>query len=322
MNLSVDSEAIICLTSSFKTNSGPRYLPLSNIELNRLISALDEAGFGPGALLDKTPSEIEQLAGLSPLHATRIRELLNRVDDLNNELTRFERLGIWALALTDHSYPKRLLARLKNAAPPVIFGSGEAGCLSLPGVAVVGSRAATDKINTRTQEVARRVVESGLAVFSGGATGVDLAAMTTAFAIGGRTIGVLADSLVNALGSREAERVGTGRWTIVSQYWPDRRFTAAGALSRNKLIYALSDYAIVIASQFERGGTWQGTIQALSGGWVPVFVSGGEDACDGNRALLKKGCYELPDALPEGSLVDWLRETSGNTKAFEQYNLF
>jgi len=70
-------------------------------------------------------------------------------------------------------------------------------------------------------------------------------------------------------------------------------------MARNKLIYALSDAAVIAASAVGTGGSWAGAVEALDAGWVPVFVRAGEDVPEGNRQLLGRGALPLPsDPLP------------------------
>jgi predicted Rossmann fold nucleotide-binding protein DprA/Smf involved in DNA uptake len=63
-------------------------------------------------------------------------------------------------------------------------------------------------------------------------------------------------------------------------------FNVGHAMQRNKLIYALADAALVVTSDFEKGGTWAGAIEQLEKlRFVPVFVRNGANAGKGNSAL-------------------------------------
>lgn len=79
-------------------------------------------------------------------------------------------------------------------------------------------------------------------------------------------------------------------------------------MGRNKLIYALDDYALAVAADAGRGGTWAGATQALRAGWVTVFALDGPDVPDGNRALLEKGALPFPSSLltEDTDLRRWL----------------
>jgi predicted Rossmann fold nucleotide-binding protein DprA/Smf involved in DNA uptake len=83
-------------------------------------------------------------------------------------------------------------------------------------------------------------------------------------------------------------------------------------MGRNKLIYCLADYAIVVASDAEKGGTWAGASETLKAGWVPVFILDHPDMPDGNRLLIQKGGMPFPHPFPEhfSKLESWLKEKS------------
>lgn len=83
---------------------------------------------------------------------------------------------------------------------------------------------------------------------------------------------------------------------LVSPYDPAAGFNVGHAMQRNKLIYALSDAALVVTSDFEKGGTWAGAIEQLERlQLVPVFVRNSDNAGKGNTALLKRGGIPWPN---------------------------
>lgn len=63
---------------------------------------------------------------------------------------------------------------------------------------------------------------------------------------------------------------------------------------RNRLIYTLADYAIVVASDFEKGGTWAGAIEALKAKWLPVFALQHAHMPQGNTKLIERGAVPFP----------------------------
>ncbi len=83
-------------------------------------------------------------------------------------------------------------------------------------------------------------------------------------------------------------------------------------MGRNKLIYTLADYAIVVASDAEKGGTWAGATEALRAKWIPVFVLDHPKMPQGNILLIKKGAFKFPHPFPENylQLKAWLENHS------------
>jgi predicted Rossmann fold nucleotide-binding protein DprA/Smf involved in DNA uptake len=243
--------------------------------------------------------EIDRSLGVSGEEANRYVRLLARGGQLAFELDRLRSRGIWVVTIADDVYPRRLVERLGVDAPPVLFGSGDASRLDGGGIAIVGSREADDAAIAFTERLAGAAARGGTTVVSGGARGIDVTAMRAASDASGFVVGVLSEGVERRL--REGETrvaVAAGQAVLVSPYHPGAAFSAGGAMGRNKLIYALSDVAVVVSSATGSGGTWTGALEAIDAGWVPVLVRDGAGVPEGNRALRAKGGSSLPgDAL-------------------------
>src|SRR2546425_196112 len=82
--------------------------------------------------------------------------------------------------------------------------------------------------------------------------GVDKTAMGAAIAAGGTAAGLLADSLEKAMRAADARtHIEEGQLALATPYSPHASFNVGMAMARNKLIYALSDFGLVIASDAE-----------------------------------------------------------------------
>jgi predicted Rossmann fold nucleotide-binding protein DprA/Smf involved in DNA uptake len=137
--------------------------------------------------------------------------------------------------------------------------------------------------------------------------------MGAALLAGGSAVGMLADSLEKAMRAADARTaIEDGHLALATPYSPHASFNVGMAMARNKLIYALSDFGLVIASDAEKGGTWAGAEEALKTRWVPVFVVEGPYVSDGNRLLIKRGAIPFPDSFDDSpsSLGVWLEEHS------------
>jgi predicted Rossmann fold nucleotide-binding protein DprA/Smf involved in DNA uptake len=205
--------------------------------------------------------------------------------------------GIWVLSRADPAYPKRFKTRLKENAPPVLYVCGHIPLLEKAGLAVVGSRHVDEEAVGFTEQIGRISAEAHRTIVSGGAKGVDRAAMLGALSAGGDALGVLADSLERAALARDhLEPLRTGRLLLISPYDPAAGFNVGHAMQRNKLIYALADAALVVTSDFEKGGTWAGAVEQLDRfHFVPVFVRTGANVGRGNPALLQRGAKPWPN---------------------------
>jgi predicted Rossmann fold nucleotide-binding protein DprA/Smf involved in DNA uptake len=288
--------------------------PLSLREWNDLAGRIEKStAQTAGAILDLSAAELCEALGIDDDLSVRIRQLLDRSAAVASELERLESLGIWAITREDKAYPERYRERLNSSAPPVLFGTGSLAMIGKRGLAVVGSRDASELAVDAAEFAGAATAACDLVLYSGGAKGVDGRSMGAALENGGRVVGVLADSLeraVQAPANREA--IGDGRLTLLTPYSPKAPFNVGMAMGRNKLIYTLADWALVVASDAETGGTWAGAIEALKAKWVPVFACDGEGLPDGNKRLLGRGAlpFPYPFAGRLDSLGDWLAENS------------
>ena len=107
----------------------------------------------------------------------RLESLLGRGFLLSQAVDRWNTRAIWGVSRADGTYPRRIKARLKEDAPPVVYGCGEAALLETGGLAVVGSRHVDEELVTYTENVGRLAAEARRTVVSGGAKGIDRAAM-------------------------------------------------------------------------------------------------------------------------------------------------
>jgi len=174
---------------------------------------------------------------------------------------------------------------------------------------VVGSRHLDEAGQACAEFVGNACGLSGLVLYSGGAKGVDTISMNAALTARGTAVGILADSLEKTIRNPENRAaISRGDLCLATPYSPSAPFSVGTAMGRNKLIYTLADYAIVIASDVEKGGTWAGAAEALRAKWVPVFVLEHPAMPEGNKLLLQKGAlgFSHPFQETQLKLKEWL----------------
>jgi len=319
--LSLDAEAIALLCAHLP--GAEVESPLGPKEWHALAERLADIALPPGQLLERSAGEWAIALSMATAETERLGRLLARRQQLTTELERLAQLGIWLLTLADEGYPTRWRQRLGPGAPPVLFGAGEMALLEAGGLAVVGSRNVDEAGREFTQEIAHCCARCGLTVVSGGARGVDSAAMSAAVEAGGTAVGVLAHALESALREPKVwQAVAEGEMALITSYHPGTPFSAGIAMARNKLIYALADYALVVASDLRKGGTWAGASEALRKQLAPLFVRDGPEVPPGNRELLAQGGIPFPDPF-EGDLVEFLyRAATARPEVPKQMSLF
>lgn len=307
--LTDDGRAVLLLCSTL--GCGDEESPYTLAEWNQLAAKIHASELQrPAALAGSGKPELAAALGITADEVGRIHRLLGRADTVKSELAALHEKGIWAVTRADPGYPAKLRETLKHQAPTVLFGAGDIALLKQAGIAVIGSRNIDEAGIAFAREIGRRCAAAKTPVVSGGARGTDRLAMEGALEAGGSAFGVLADSLERTIRQEDVRQFITDeRLVLLTPYAPTAGFSVGAAMGRNKVIYGLAESAIVVSSDFNKGGTWAGAIEALKAGWCPVFVRGGEGVPSGNRELAKKGAAML-DASRLGAiedLPDWLR---------------
>jgi predicted Rossmann fold nucleotide-binding protein DprA/Smf involved in DNA uptake len=136
--------------------------------------------------------------------------------------------------------------------------------------------------------------------------------MLSALNAGGSVIGVMADGLFKAaLSGKYREGIREKRLVLVSPFHPEARFMVGNAMNRNKLVYALADFALVVSAEKDKGGTWAGAKEELNrANPRPVFVHLAGDVPKGNRALIDIGACPFPEPPWKDNLGKLLEEAS------------
>jgi predicted Rossmann fold nucleotide-binding protein DprA/Smf involved in DNA uptake len=198
--------------------------------------------------------------------------------------------GIWIVSRSDPEYPGRWRERLKHNAPPLLFGVGPKQLLTRGGLAVIGSRQAETKGLEFSRMIGQRCAREDIQVISGGAKGVDQEAMLAALGQGGTVVGILSDNLGRAtVSGKYRQAIRDGHLLLLSACVPEAHFQTGNAMARNKLIYGLANWALVVCTETEKGGTWAGAQENLKHKWAPLLVRAGAEVAAGNHQLIEAG---------------------------------
>ena len=310
--LSSNAQAILLLTAPLIAGHGrSSTAPLTPSEYRRLARRLRELQREPADLLDLGAGSLLKECGSHP-DAARLELLLGRGFLLSQAVERWRTRAIWVVSRADAGYPQRLKKRLGEDAPPVLYGCGDASILDSGGLAVVGSRNVNETLIEYTADIGRLTAAASRAVISGGARGIDQAAMRSAQEAGGIVVGMLADGLEKAAVRREhREALMNGRLALICPYDPAARFNVGHAMQRNKLIYALADAALVVNSDYGKGGTWAGATEQLKRlKLVSVYVRADGDMGKGLAELQRLGAKPWPNPKTPQELEEILDSPS------------
>ena len=163
--------------------------------------------------------------------------------------------SILILVMDDPAYPARL--REIYDPPVVLFVRGNVEALSLPGLAVVGTRHPTPYGTGMAERLSTDLAAHGLVIISGMARGVDTAAHRGALAAQGKTIAVFGtgiDVMYPKENTRLAEQILALGGALISEF-PLGTFAAPQNFPiRNRIISGMSAGVLVVEAA-EYSGT-------------------------------------------------------------------
>ena len=295
MVLSSNSQAILLLTAHFTEIKNESVKPLTSAEWGRFAAWLKKKQLTPYDVNTENLNEL--LAGWDDksITADRLGALIRRGSALALAVEKWQRSGIWIMTRSDSDYPQLLKQRLKSISPPVLFGYGNRDSLDRGGLAVVGSRKANEQDIAYSRAIGAMAASKRVQVISGGARGVDEAAMLGALQNGGDVIGVISEGLIKACrSSKYREFLTNSNLVLVSPFYPEAGFSVGQAMYRNKFIYCLSNAGVVVHTE-TKGGTWTGAMENLKKNWVPLWVKKSTVKGSGNEKVFQAGANWVPN---------------------------
>jgi DNA processing protein len=214
---------------------------------------LEHYGFAE-AVFKAKKSELESLEGIGSVRAKSIRSFKD-FGAAESEIHFIEKYGIRTLAITESSYPQRLLNCAD--APSLLFYKGSADLNASRIVGIVGTRSNTDYGKTVTEKLVRDLAEHDVLIASGLAFGIDACAHKAALQHNLSTVGVVGHGLASIY---PAEHAGLAKEMIradggvLSEFFSSTKPDKHNFPLRNRLVAGLCD-AIVVVETGIKGGS-------------------------------------------------------------------
>jgi DNA processing protein len=205
---------------------------------------------------------------------------------VEQDLKWLEQPGHCLLTLADRGYPA--LLREISDPPPVLFVHGDPSLLSLPQLAIVGSRNPSPTGAETAVQFANYLANSGLVISSGLALGIDAAAHEGALAAKAPTVAVAGTGLdrVYPARHRALAHAITERGALVSEFPIGTPPLPQNFPRRNRLISGLSLGILVIEAALQSGSLITARLGAEQG--REVFAIPGSI-----HNPLARGCHRL-----------------------------
>ena len=266
--------------------------------------------FEPEELLTGNEKFFEEL-GLNKNLREKISNLINE-NFAEKELDRLENFNARFISAKDLDYP----AKLKDLSnPPIgLYVKGNAN-ISLPSVAIVGTRKCSDYARNTATNIARALAKNNITVISGGARGIDTAGHRGSLSEDGVTVAVFGTGIdrIYPAENRDLFSRILEKGALISEYPMGTGGDIWRFPERNRIIVGIASRVVVVESP-EGGGAMLTAHEAFDLGrevWaVPGRIT--DDVCRGTNTLFNEGAKAVI------SIQDFIEKISG---IHEQFNL-
>lgn len=253
-----------------------------SLSRQKLRELLDHFG-GPKAILEASATKLQR-HGLERTTITALRHPGPEVEE--RDLPWLAGEGHHLITWGAPGYPE-LLARIPDP-PMALFVAGDPDSLSLPQLAIVGSRNPSTPGRETAFQFARHLSGCGLSIVSGLALGIDAAGHEGALAAGGITVAVCGtgpDQIYPEANRSLHERI-VASGAVVSEYPPGTAPRRIHFPQRNRLISGLALGTLVVEASLQSGSLITARLASEQG--REVFAVPGSI-----HNPLARGCHKL-----------------------------
>lgn len=316
MSYTSDGFATLLLTMALSPNREEYARPYSTQEYYRLEKRVHGSSFrGIGELMGVDIGGLMLRLNISEEEGYRIFTLLNRSVQMGYTIENFLNRGIEVVTRYNDGYPKCLTKRMKEAAPPFLYRTGNTALIGQPAISIVGISGVktTPEVRDGIVSLVKKASRQGYAVITGGELGVSRVAAGAVLEHGGNLIDVLGGGMYEHLNYEPIDALmKENRVAVLSMEHPEAMFTVSHAIARNKVIFAMSDASFICNTDNKRGET-----DALHNRYCDwIYAWNGYPA---NGSLISKGAMPVSD-LRKFDFEDMCRHWRGSKS--EQLNMF
>lgn len=182
------------------------------------------------------------------------RDFRGETPDWKGEIARAKKMHVEIVTPADPDYPERL--RDLSSMPLALYVFGSVKALSMPSVAIVGTRRLSAYGAECADRFASGLAQAGWSVVSGLALGADAAAHSSALAAGGTTVGILGGALDEFFPDENrdlARRMAASGGAVATEFPFGRKPDKTTFPQRNRIVAALSSGVLALECPLKSG---------------------------------------------------------------------
>ncbi len=307
IKLSENSQAAILLTACFTENDSRESSPLSPVAWDHLKSGLASRLLEPGHLLGDDSDSIIRAIERPNMMQDRLRRLLDRSGAMAVAMERWRRAGLWVVTQFDELYPQKLVDRMGEEAPPLLFGSGDTSILKKSGLAVICPDHAGDDGDDFARALGERCASECFSVLVCSFEGACRRAVEGALEMEGLVLALMSDGLMNhSLRGKNRKYINSGNLALVSPFYPEARPNTEKLAEIYKLLYCMSEAALIVSAVPDTGIAFYNAIESLDNGLIPIWTRHEHAGNPANCKLLSKAAKIIPEEITELDLKSLL----------------
>lgn len=243
----------------------------------------------------------------------KLKEALDKTQTIYNQL--LDDTDATAITILDDAYPEKLKV-LENNAPPILYVKGNPAILSMPNIAVIGTRKPSDISKEFDYEFSQEIIrKSGRVILSGLALGCDAISHRAAVEMESETIAFLPSGISKitpASNKKLAEKILETGGCLVSTFPPEAGAFKRSYVIRDEYVAAMSDCTFVVQCGEKSGTMHTVNFAAKYGRKIACYLPDKRENLDfsGNEYILANEKYNA-------SKITDLNETDTFLKTFE-----
>lgn len=263
---------------------------ISTAGLKEIYTTINPLGISISDLFDLNEEELRKEFNFRENITAAVLQAQSLVESIEEEYCDMIEAKIQPILFFEETYPKEILEKLDNQAPPILYTANKISILHGDRAAIIGGTDPSPKGEMISYLSAKEISKHNIIVVTGLTKGIGTAAARGAMEGGGRTVAVLPGGMFTfAMSERLLEVYDPERFLLLSPFYPSEGVTEYNAILRNRIITVLSKALFIVETE-ENGIPIEAAKNAQKLN-IPIFTAEYSEypsSASGNKLLMKE----------------------------------